>query len=271
MKYEFADCLLDTERHEFRVGGHGLDLEPQVFDLLHLLARRPGELVSRDELIAEVWDGRIVSESTIAARINAARRAVGDDGKAQRVIRTVPRRGIRLVAEVTTGGGTAPATPDDPAANQHVRFATSSDGSSVAFATTGRGPDLLRAGHWLTHLELDWHSPVWRPLLDALGQRFTVTRYDQRGTGLSDWNVENFELENFVDDLEAVADAAGLRKFPIFASSQGVPTAIAFAARHPERVSRLILYGGFATGRRLRSSTDEIARSEAFLTLIREG
>ena len=102
----------------------------------------------------------------------------------------------------------------------------------------------MRAGHFLTQLEQDWKSPVWRTLIDRLSNSFPLVRYDQRGTGLSDPKPPSFELDRLVDDLEAVADAAGLDRFPIFAASQGVPVAIAFSVRCPERVSKLVLYGG---------------------------
>jgi DNA-binding winged helix-turn-helix (wHTH) protein/alpha-beta hydrolase superfamily lysophospholipase len=269
MIYRFGTCELDVTRHVLLQGGQERPVEPQVFDLIHLLLTRPGELVSRDELIDSVWGGRIVSDATIDARINAARKALGDDGRAQSIIRTVPRRGIRLVCPVArndaTSGGDAPG-----AADQRVRYARSGDGAAIAFATTGSGPPLLRAGHWLTHLELDWLSPVWRPLLDALGATFAVTRFDQRGTGLSQRDVARFDLEAMTDDLEAVADAAGLDCFPIFAASQGVPVAISFAVRRPERVTALLLYGGFALGRLARGGA-EAAEGDAFATLIETG
>jgi pimeloyl-ACP methyl ester carboxylesterase len=151
-----------------------------------------------------------------------------------------------------------------------VRFARSKDGALVAYATTGAGPPLLRAGHWLTHLELDWLSPVWRPLLDALGSSFAVTRFDQRGTGLSEREVARLDLEAMTDDLEAVADAAGLERFPILAASQGAAVAVSFAARRSERVSAMVLYGGFAAGRLVREGSDR-AEGEASATLIETG
>ncbi len=271
MIYRFADCELDTTRHAFHVGGDLRHVEPQVFDLLRVLAERPGELVSRDMLIETVWGGRIVSESAIDARINAARRAVGDDGRAQRVIRTVPRRGIRLVPPVAVLTTSADAAPAPGPEGQRVRFARSADGARLAFATTGHGAPLVRGSHWLTHLELDWLSPIWRPLLDALGRDFAITRWDQRGTGLSGRESVNFDLEAMTADLEAVADAAGLDRFRIFAASQAVPVAVNFAARHPERVSRMVLYGGFVAGRALRAGPEARIEHAAFLTLIRAG
>ena len=100
MRYRFSNFEMDTDRLEFRTKGEVQPLEPQVFDILRHLVKNADRLVSRDELIAAVWDGRIVSDATIGARINAVRKAVGDDGKRQRVVKTVPRRGFRFVAEV---------------------------------------------------------------------------------------------------------------------------------------------------------------------------
>lgn len=272
MIYRFDQCELDDVRHQFRRNGTVEHIEPQVFDLLLALLQRPGDLISRDALVDAVWQGRIVSEATIAARISAARKAVGDTGKDQRIIVTVPRRGIRLACAVATCGG-APRSETEPKmeGSQHVRFARSVDGTALAYATTGKGPPLLRGGHWLTHLELDWHNPVWRPLLSELGQDFSVTRWDQRGTGLSPRDAQDFDLERMTDDMEAVADAAGLTRFGIFAVSQSVPAAVNFAVRHPDRVSGMVLYGGFVAGLAVRGTPDQIARNEAFQTLVRDG
>jgi pimeloyl-ACP methyl ester carboxylesterase/DNA-binding CsgD family transcriptional regulator len=116
----------------------------------------------------------------------------------------------------------------------------------LAYAVSGTGPPLLRAPHWITHLEHD--AAVWGHLLDALGRRFTLVRFDQRGCGLSDRNVTEISFEAWVHDLEAVADAASLERFALFGVSQGAAIAIAYAARHPERVSHLILFGGYVQG-----------------------
>lgn len=246
MIYRFGDCSIDTTHHRFLRGAEAVHLEPQVFDLLLLLARNPGELLSKERLIEEIWAGLNVSDSTISARISLARAAVGDNGKAQAVIRTVPRRGVQLVVPVEQDGGAAISTTG---ARPDVRFARSRDGQGIAYAVSGDGPPLLRAGHWLTHLELDWGSEVWRPLLTTLSRNHRLVRYDQRGTGLSDRTLENCDLDAFIDDLEAVADAAGLDRFPIYAASQAVPIALGFAARAPDRVSRIVAHGGYAVGR----------------------
>jgi DNA-binding winged helix-turn-helix (wHTH) protein len=271
MLYRFANCELDTERHELRFEGELRHIEPQVFDLLALLADHPGRLISRDEIIEAVWGGRIVSESAIAARINAARRAVGDDGSRQSVIATVARRGIKLVVPVEAspaGKAIAKARCGTPVDEQRVRFCRSPDGTSLAFASFGAGPALVRAGTWLSHLEHDWQSPLWRPFLAELGTTFRVTRYDQRGNGLSDWMARSMTLNDFVDDLEAVVDSAGLDRFVLYGVSQGAPIAVAYSVRHPERVSHLVLQGGFAQGRMVRNERER-EQGLALQTLIR--
>ncbi len=252
------------------------DVEPQVFDLLQLFVENPGELISHDQLIEVVWGGRIVSDSAVSARISAARNAVGDDGSLQKIIKTVPRRGFRFVATVQLSGGDVAKNPSLRDTTYHhqtqrVRFSRSNDGTRLAFATTGSGYPFVRVGHWLTHLEHDWRSPLWRPFLIELGKSFEVIRYDQRGNGLSDWNVENFTLNAFVEDLEAVADKEVAERFALYGTSQGVPIAIAYAVKYPERVSHLILHGGYQRGRLLRGSVEEREQGEALLTLIQHG
>jgi len=251
-----------------------MSLEPQVFDLLALFVANSGKLIDRDRLMGEIWDGRIVSDAAVSSRINSVRKAIGDTGKAQSMLQTVPRRGFRFVAAVEeqpTAARPALAPVAAPSTEQVIRMTQSRDGTRIAYATTGDGPPLLRAGHFLTHLERDWDSPVWRPFLDRLGASFSVTRYDQRSTGLSEQSVASLSLKCLVDDLEAVANAAGLDRFPLFAASQGVPVAIAFAARHPDRVSCLSLYGGYAQGRAHRAGEAERQNAEAILTIIRQG
>jgi pimeloyl-ACP methyl ester carboxylesterase/predicted DNA-binding protein (UPF0251 family) len=132
----------------------------------------------------------------------------------------------------------------------------------------GRGPPLVRVATWLTHLELDWESPVWRHWLDRLGERHTVVRYDERGCGLSDAEVGEPSVETWVGDLEAVVDAAGLDRFALLGVSQGAAIAVAYAARHPERISDLVLYGGYARGRRRRGQREQ---EEALVAAIRAG
>ncbi len=155
---------------------------------------------------------------------------------------------------------------------QQVRFCTSSDGAAIAYATVGNGPPLVKAANWLSHLEFDWNSPVWRHWITELSRHHTFIRYDERGCGLSDWDVEEFSLEAWIRDLEAVVDAAKLDRFPLLGISQGGPIAIAYAARHPEKVTHLILYGSYAVGlRRRKLPQNLLEEAEVFLQLIKFG
>jgi pimeloyl-ACP methyl ester carboxylesterase/DNA-binding CsgD family transcriptional regulator len=140
---------------------------------------------------------------------------------------------------------------------QHIRFCTTPDGVRLAFATHGRGPAIVKAANWVTHLEHDWVSPVWRHWWSELGREHRVVRYDQRGCGLSDRDPPRLSLDDFVDDLATVVDAAGLERFALIGISQSGAVATSYAVRHPERVSHLVVYGGYARGRRLRDLTPE--------------
>jgi pimeloyl-ACP methyl ester carboxylesterase/DNA-binding CsgD family transcriptional regulator len=149
-----------------------------------------------------------------------------------------------------------------------IRFCTAPDGVRLAYSMHGRGPPLVRVATWLTHLELDWASPVWRHWLDRLGESHTVVRYDERGCGLSDAALGEPSVETWVGDLEAVVDATGLDRFALLGVSQGAAIAVTYAARHPERISDLVLYGGYARGRRLRGQREQ---EDALVAAIRAG
>ena len=153
---------------------------------------------------------------------------------------------------------------------QRVRFCTAPDGVQLAYAVSGNGPPLVRVATWLTHLDYDWESPVWRHWLEGLGRDNTFLRYDERGCGLSDREVENLSVDAWVADLGSVVDAAELERFSLLGISQGAAIALGYAARHPERVSSLILYGGFARGA-LRRDGDARIREEALISVIRAG
>ena len=129
----------------------------------------------------------------------------------------------------------------------------------------------MKTGNWLNHIEYDWESPVWSHVLHWLARGRQLVRYDARGNGLSDWDVPEISFDAFVRDLEAVVDAAGLDRFVLFGASQGCAFSIAYAVKYPERVSKLVLYGGFARGRRLRGSAVDVEQAEAMLTLMRTG
>jgi pimeloyl-ACP methyl ester carboxylesterase/DNA-binding winged helix-turn-helix (wHTH) protein len=272
--YAFGGCELDTNRFRLRRDGLVQPVEPQVFDVLVLLLRERQRVVTKEELLDEVWGDRFVSESALTSRIKAARQSIGDDGRAQRLIRTVHGRGYQFVGDVeevaAPGTGEGPAPPGPPP--QEIRFCTTGDGVRLAYATTGAGPPLVKVANWLSHLDYDWESPVWRHWLVELSRRFRLVRYDERGCGLSDWDVPMFSIDDWVDDLEAVVDAVGLDRFPLLGLSQGGPVAIAYAVRHPERVSHLVLLGAFAQGRRKRARRPEdIELTEARIEMVRLG
>jgi len=154
---------------------------------------------------------------------------------------------------------------------QQIHFCTTPDAVQIAYATVGVGPPLVKAANWLSHLEFDWQSPIWRHLLREFSRDHTFIRYDERGNGLSDWKVADLSFEAWVADLESVVNAAGIDRFPLLGISQGGAVAIAYAVRHPEKVSHLILYGAYARGWAQRDSPEEVEQRQAALTLVRLG
>jgi pimeloyl-ACP methyl ester carboxylesterase/DNA-binding CsgD family transcriptional regulator len=153
-----------------------------------------------------------------------------------------------------------------------VFFTNSFDGTRIAFAIAGDGPPLVKAANYMSHLEYDWDSPVWRHWLEELTRKHTLITSDERGSGLSDWQVEDLSFEAWVRDLEAVVDAVGLSQFPLFAMSQAGAVALAYAVRHPERVSHLILHGAYARGWLNRDLTKEqIEEEQLMISLMRVG
>ena len=280
MAFLFGDMTLDGVRRELRSGSTLLPIEPQVFDLLEFLIRNRERVVSRDDLLAAVWNGRIVSDSAIDARINAARRAIGDDGEQQGWIRTIARKGFRFVGNVRDEPGPTLNAPAQRAAQQapkpgwraqEITFCRTKDGVNLAVGCAGQGMPLVRPSFWMTHLEYDWENPVRGPLWHFLADRFRLVRYDGRGLGLSDRDVADVSFAAFACDLATVVDALKLRRYALLGISQGASTAIAHAARYPERVSKMILLGGYARGRYRRISEKESDLGKAFLTLMREG
>lgn len=188
MQISFDDCLLDTDRRELRRDSRLVAIEPQVFDILVYLVENRDRVVSKDDLIASVWRGRVVSDSTLDSRINAVRKAVGDSGGEQRLVRTIARKGFRFIGEATNPVKPSNTQASSPATlHQEVHFCTASDGVRIAYALAGQGPPVVKAANWLNHLEYDWQSPIWSRLLHELAARHQLIRYDERGNGLSDW------------------------------------------------------------------------------------
>lgn len=156
--------------------------------------------------------------------------------------------------------------------SQHIRFCTTADGVRIAYSITGHGPPLVRAPHWLTHLEYDRRTPIWSYWLDELSRDHSLLRFDQRGCGLSDWDAADISFEGWVRDLEAVVDAAEIERFAVFGMSQGAAIAIEYAARHPERVTHLLLLGAYARGKLKRNlSAKEVEDAETQLKLVELG
>jgi pimeloyl-ACP methyl ester carboxylesterase/DNA-binding CsgD family transcriptional regulator len=155
--------------------------------------------------------------------------------------------------------------------HQRVRYLRTADHVQLAWAEAGTGPVLLKAANWLTHLEYDWDSPVWRHWMQFLSAHFRFVRYDERGCGMTDWHVGDLSFDRWVTDLEAVADAADARQFVLLGISQGAATCVAYAAKHPERVSRLVLYGGYARGAAVRGTPQQAREFAAIVELARVG
>jgi class 3 adenylate cyclase/pimeloyl-ACP methyl ester carboxylesterase len=192
-------------------------------------------------------------------------RAVGVFGLSAKDIEALPRPVASGEIEGVPGATTVPY-------EQEIHFCKTRDGVQLAYSRIGQGPAIVKTGNWMTHLEFDFESPIWRHLYRELARDHAVYRYDARGNGLSDREIPDVCFENFVDDLEAVVDAANIERFALLGISQGCSVSIAYAVRHPERVSHLVLYGGFAVGARKRVRTEaEKEAGEAMLTLMRLG
>jgi pimeloyl-ACP methyl ester carboxylesterase/AraC-like DNA-binding protein len=160
---------------------------------------------------------------------------------------------------------------EKPVPPQTVNFCAAADGTKLAWSAIGEGPTLVKTANWLNHLEFDFESPIWRGWIRELSSDHQLIRYDERGNGLSDWNAADLSLEAFVDDLATVVEAAGVDQFDLLGISQGAAVAIAYSLKHPERVRRMVLLGGYAAGWRARGDNEEISRREAMLTLTELG
>ena len=177
---------------------------------------------------------------------------------------------VEVFAVDGIGGSTQARRPDAATLKQEIKYCRAPDGVRLAYASTGSGPPLVKAANWMNHLEHDWESPIWRHVLRGLSKDHTLVRYDARGNGMSDWDVDELSTDAWVSDLETVVDAAGVERFPLLGISQGCAISVAYAVRHPERVSHLVLYGGFALGGKKRSPSEKEKR-DAMATLMRLG
>lgn len=177
----------------------------------------------------------------------------------------------REIEEKFSRQDSVPAKSDVMLEKQSIQFCRSEDGVTIAYAEIGQGPPLVKAANWLSHLELDWNAPIWSPLFRELARDYRFIRYDERGNGLSDWQVPEISQAKFVTDLETVVEATGLTRFPLMGISQGAAVSVEYAVRHPDRVSHLILFGGYPSGWRIAADQQTLAEREAVLALTENG
>lgn len=275
MVYQFGSFQLDVAERRLLREGELVPLRSKVFDTLCILVENHGHLVRKDELMQRIWPDSTVEENNLDHNISKLRRALGESN-GDRFIETVPRQGYRFIADVQQAEQPAklhavhPAPAMNELPEQEIRFFTTSDGVRIAYTIGGSGPPLVRAIDWLNHLDFEWKNPNRRNWFAQIMRQHTLLRYDQRGSGLSDWNVEDFSFERSLQDFEELIEAVGLERFAIVGSCQGGAISAAYAARHPERVTRLILYGAFGRGWPAPGSM-KTEQYHAMLTLIRHG
>ncbi len=270
--YRFGPFHLDVRERRLSRGGEVIPLRLKVFDTLLVLVENAGKLVTKQELLDTVWPETTVEENNLNHNVSVLRKALGEKATGQQYIETVPRVGYRFAAPVDAAvpqtGASAAATAK---ARQEIRYCTTSDDVRLAYASTGNGPPLVKASNWLTHLDFEWGSPIWRHWYTALSHHHRLVRYDERGNGMSQRDVPDVSFDTWVRDLETVVDAAGLDRFPLLGISRGGPIAIAYAVKHPERVTQLVLYGAFAAGLKHDGTPRDLEARRALASLLRLG
>lgn len=264
--WRFEVYTLDLQRWALRRGPEQIALRPKAFDVLRYLVEHWGRVIGKEELINAVWPGLCVTDDALVQCIRDVRQALSDE--AHRVIKTVPRRGYLFCVEPIESASTSNIPPPP---RQSIEFCRTKDGVKLAMASTGHGLPLVRPPTWFNHLEYDWHVQFRSALYQFLAERYRLIRYDGRGNGLSDRYVPEISFTTFEHDLEAVIDACRLQRYALLGISQGAPIAIAHAVRYPERVSKLVLNGGFALGNNKRGSTKDHDTAQAHLALMRHG
>lgn len=281
------DGLDDAGQQEFETWlmGEREDARLMQVNALRRLATH-AELDPADRIKwAYRWLDLMPFEVQAAKRLIADFRATGRFEEAASIERRFKQETKNISLDIVTDFKDLP--PIEPPANvekpprdssrrwrlrsQTIGFCKAQDNINIAYAEVGEGRPLIKAANWLNHLELDWGSPIWGQTFSACAHERRFIRYDSRGNGLSDWNVKDISMESFVADLEAVVEASGVDRFPLLGISQGCAVSIEYAARHPERVSGLVLISGYAAGWRIDSSAEERERREAVMTLTRHG
>jgi DNA-binding winged helix-turn-helix (wHTH) protein/pimeloyl-ACP methyl ester carboxylesterase len=277
--YEFGPFRLEPKEHRLVREGCAIPLTGKAFATLCALVEHHGTLLPKQDLIDKVWPDSVVEENSLDRNISALRKALGEQASGESFIETVPRAGYRFVAAVRElapkrNGDHADARTDDPigtsdaASRQEIRFCMTADKVRLAYSRIGSGYPLVRVANCFNHLDFEWESPIWQHYVRDLAKGHSIVRYDGRGNGISEWNVDDISFDAWVNDLGAVVDAAGLDRFAILGMSQGAAVAIAYTVRHPERVSHLILCGGYSRGVNYREKPEAKAARQALETLV---
>jgi pimeloyl-ACP methyl ester carboxylesterase/DNA-binding winged helix-turn-helix (wHTH) protein len=267
----FAGLILNLDACRLgRDSGDAIPLTRGEFALLRMFVTRPGRVISRDTLLDAFTNRRFEPfDRSIDVLIGRLRRKIEADPKNPQLIVTVPGEGYRFDG-LRFGPADETGEPERSEVAQTIKYCRAPDGVRLAYAISGSGPFLVKSGNWMNHLEYDWESPIWRHVFRGLSRGHTLVRYDARGNGMSDWDVDTLSLDAWVNDLETVVDAVGVERFSLLGISQGGPVAVAYAVRNPERVSHLILYGAFALGGKKRAPAEKEMR-DAMTTLMRLG
>jgi pimeloyl-ACP methyl ester carboxylesterase/DNA-binding winged helix-turn-helix (wHTH) protein len=270
--YLFGNYLLDLDERRLLRDNEEIRLRGKLFDTLRVLVENAGKLVRKDAFMESVWPDSVVEDNNLDYCISQLRKLLYP----AKYIETVPRHGYRFVAPVKhvvrsaaspAGEGQSPI----PLPRQDIRFSVTEDGVRLAWASIGEGPPLVKASNWLTHLAFEWGSPIWQHWWTELSKHHRVIRYDERGNGMSQRDVPDVSFDTWVHDLETVVDAAGLDRFSLLGISRGGAIAIAYAVKHPERVSKLVLYGAFPAGIYRFGSPEELEARRALISLTRLG
>jgi pimeloyl-ACP methyl ester carboxylesterase/DNA-binding winged helix-turn-helix (wHTH) protein len=252
--FRFADFELDRNAYELRSEGRPVKLERIPLDLLFLLIDRHDQLVTREEILERIWGKEVFldADSAINSAVRKIRRALHDDPEVPRFVATVPTRGYRFIAAVSepsrqTSNDAEANVKDAAIAAASVKYAKSGN-VHIAYRILGDGPrDIVMIPGTLSHLEFFWATPSNQHLLKRLTAFARVILFDKRGQGLSDRVVAEQTLEERIDDVRAVMDAAGSKRATIYGWSEGGPMSLMFAASYPERATALVLYGTFAS------------------------
>src|SRR5258708_295305 len=258
LAYEFGPFRLEPAEHRLVCAGRAISLTGKALNTLLVLVERHGKLVSKQDLMRAVWPETAVEENNLDRNISTLRKALGDQANGESFIETVPRVGYRFVAPVVESTTPQAKDPEQPLVRQEIRFCVTRDKVRLAYATVGTGHPVVKVANCFNHLDFEWESPIWRHWVRDLAKGHSIVRYDGRGNGISEWDVGDVAFETWIHDLETIVDAAGLGKFALMGHSQGGAIAIAYAVRHPERVSHLVLCGAYSRGAHYRERPDAV-------------